>query len=168
MKGARNVLVLKWKQFSPHRPLKGTQTPRDPQIFRELQRWDTEVMYIQCYAEVQEENTRTLTFIFIFKLRLSFMNILCMNLCWYPYPLGCQSWTTTLSWRKSCVTHLSGELATPFFSHWKFLCMDYCMFYLLIARYGEFKSDEDTLLSIFFLNLFMFIFSSWSFPSKSI
>lgn len=86
-----------------------------------------------------------------------------MNLCWYTYPLGCQSWTTMLSWRKSCVPHLSGELATPFFFHWKFLCMDCCMFYLFITKYGylpDFKSyDEDTYVKYFFLNLLMFVFS---------
>lgn len=45
------------------------------------------------------------------------------------------------------------EPTTPFFSHRKFLCMDYCMFRLLITRYDyrpEFKSyDEDALLKGF-------------------
>lgn len=91
MKGARNVLVLKWNQFLPPWPLKGTQTPRDPQIiFRELQPWDIEILKWYAYNDmlgIQEENMRTLTF--IFKIRQIKLYEYFMNLCWYTYSLGC-------------------------------------------------------------------------------
>lgn len=167
MKGARNVLVLKWKRFLPHRPLKGTQTPRDLQtIVRELQRWVPEVR-VNTVLEMQEENTRTLAFIFIFKLRLiKFYE-------YFMYEFTLMHLTTGLSVlnhhvilkEELCSTSQWG-VATPLFSHWKFLCMNCCMFYLLISTYDylpEFKSYEDT-LSIFFslsvnvrLHLFLII-----------
>lgn len=86
MKRARNVLVLIWKQFLPHRPLKGTQRSLDCFLKTTVLRWCT---YDATLKHRKKIWVLLLHSFSIFKIRqkLSCVNTWCVNWCWYTCPL---------------------------------------------------------------------------------
>lgn len=123
MKRARNVLVLIWKQFLPHRPLKGTQTPSSPHRSPQPPGSILELLCENYCIEVWYAYNATLKC----RKKIWVLLYLCLSLksdklsfmsnfnTWIDFAalihLGCQSWTMLL-WRKNWAPHLIGEPAT--------------------------------------------------------
>lgn len=107
MKRARNVLVLIWKQFLPHKSLKGTQRSSDYFLKTTVLRWCTYDATLK-----QKKKIWVLLFVFIFKIRqkLSCVNTWCLNWCWYTRPRELSVLSHHVL-REGWVSHLSGELA---------------------------------------------------------